>query len=288
MKRVGIMLHAGRDEAAVTGRWLAERLANTGIAVHALAADASRLQGDVVAENGTLPADLELLFVLGGDGTLLRAAELVAPDGIPLLGVNLGRLGFLSELERSELESGLARILTNGFQVEERMVLQGVVVDGDRATPLWAMNDVIVEKVAIGRAIRFAVSIGGEPFLSVAADGVIIATPTGSTAYSFSSGGPVVSPLLDCLVVTLVSPHGLFDRSLVVPPDEEVIVHLLPQTDDAALSADGGPALPLSSGAQVHVRAGANRIRLAKVEPAPFWRLVRNKFQLPSQRPEWP
>jgi NAD+ kinase len=145
---------------------------------------------------------------------------------------------------------------------------------------LRALNDIIVAKVATGRAIRLAVSIGGEPLVSWAADGIIIATATGSTAYSFSAGGPVVSPHIDCIVVTPVSPHGLFDRSVIVPPDEEVVLDLMGELDPASLSADGLPAMKLAPGAQVRLRAGKDRIRLAKLEPRPFWRLVREKFHL--------
>lgn len=282
MKRVGLFLHAQRAEAVDVARTLAGVLRARGIEVTALPGDAARIDSPDVAALEAFPRGLDLVFVLGGDGTLLRAAQAVSDHSIPLLGVNLGRLGFLSELERGELEGGLARVLEQGFEVEERMVLEGEVLEGGRATPVWALNDVIVAKGVVGRAIRIAVSIGGEPFVSWAADGLIVSTPTGSTAYSFSAGGPVVSPRLDCIILTPVSPHGLFARSVIVPPDEPVTVRVLPDPDQASLSADGGPAVPLAPGAEVQIRAGKNRARLAKVEPAPFWRLVRSKFDLPE------
>jgi NAD+ kinase len=134
--------------------------------------------------------------------------------------------------------------------------------------------------VTTGRAIRLAVSIGGEPLVAWAADGIIVATATGSTAYSFSAGGPVVSPQIDCMVVTPVSPHGLFARSVIVPPDEEIVLDLMGELDPASLSADGFPAISISPGAQIRLRASKDRIRLAKLEPRPFWRLVREKFHL--------
>lgn len=283
MKRVGFVMHGERREAVLVGRRLADQLVARGIEVQAAPSDAARLEHADVVASETFPEGLDLVFVLGGDGTLLRAARLVFDHAIPLLGVNLGRLGFLSELERTDVEDGLARILDDGFQVEERTVLRGEVDDEGTITPVWALNDIIVEKVDIGRAIRLEVAIGGEAFVSWYADGLIVATSTGSTAYSFSAGGPVVSPQLDLMLVTPVAPHGLFDRTLVVPPDEEVTVRVIPDPDAAALSADGGPGLPLSSGAEVRVRTGG-RIKLAKVEPAPFWRLVREKFGLPPAR----
>src|SRR5438270_5645408 len=249
MKRVGVVLHAGKPEAATTARVLVETLAARGVEVLALEADAKRIDLPEVIAAGTLPTKLDLVFVFGGDGTLLRAAEAIGRSGVPLLGVNFGHLGFLSELERSELDEGLKRLLDNGFSVEDRLVLEAHVDHGDRVDTLRALNDIIVAKVATGRAVRLAVSIGGEPLVAWAADGIIVATATGSTAYSFSAGGPVVSPHIDCFVVTPVSPHGLFDRSVIVPSDEDVLLELMGEDDPASLSADGLPVIKLSPGA---------------------------------------
>jgi len=280
VKRAGVILHAERDQAVTTARALIETLLSRGVDVWALDGDADRIGLPGINATPAMPEDLDLVIVFGGDGTLLRAAEAVGRSGVPLLGINFGHLGFLSELERSELDDGLKRLLDNGFIVEERLVLEAEVDHGDRVETLRALNDVIVAKVATGRAVRLGVTIGGERLISWAADGVIVATPTGSTAYSFSAGGPVVSPHIDCIVVTPVSPHGLFARSVIVPPDEEVELALEGERDPASLSADGLPAIKLAPGARVRLRAGKDRIRLAKLEPRPFWRLVREKFHL--------
>jgi len=280
VKRAGVILHAERDQAVTTARALIETLLSRGVDVWALDGDADRIGLPGINATPAMPQDLDLVIVFGGDGTLLRAAEAVGRSGVPLLGINFGHLGFLSELERSELDDGLKRLLDNGFIVEERLVLEAEVDHGDRVETLRALNDVIVAKVATGRAVRLGVTIGGERLISWAADGVIVATPTGSTAYSFSAGGPVVSPHIDCIVVTPVSPHGLFARSVIVPPDEEVELALEGERDPASLSADGLPAIKLAPGARVRLRAGKDRIRLAKLEPRPFWRLVREKFHL--------
>jgi len=280
VKRAGVILHAERDQAATTARALVETLLNRGVDVWALDGDADRIGIPGVNATPALPEDLDLVIVFGGDGTLLRAAEAVGRSGVPLLGINFGHLGFLSELERSDLDAGLKRLLDNGFIVEERLVLEAEVDHGDRVETLRALNDVIVAKVATGRAVRLGVTIGGERLISWAADGVIVATPTGSTAYSFSAGGPVVSPHIDCIVVTPVSPHGLFARSVIVPPEEEIEIALEGERDPASLSADGLPAIRLAPGARVRLRAGKDPIRLAKLEPRPFWRLVREKFHL--------
>jgi len=280
VKRAGVILHAERSEAATTARALVETLIERGIEVWALTGDDRRIGVDGINAATELPDDLDLVFVFGGDGTLLRAAEAVGRSGVPLLGINFGHLGFLSELERSELDDGLKRLLDNGFIVEDRLVLEAEVDHGDRTESFRALNDIIVAKVSTGRAVRLAVSIGGEPLISWAADGVIVATPTGSTAYSFSAGGPVVSPHIDCIVVTPVSPHGLFARSVIVPPDEDVELLLEGEYDAASLSADGLPAITLAPGARVRIRAAKDRIHLAKLRPRPFWRLVREKFRL--------
>ena len=279
MKRIGLVLHAGRPEAATTAAWVAETVAARGIEVYASPSDAAQIAGPSVVPG--MPEELDLVLVLGGDGTLLRAAETLG-ERAPLLGVNFGHLGFLSQLERTELEDGLRRVLEDGFDVDERMLLDAEIVGGAAPVRVRALNDIIIAKMDIGRSIRLAVSVAGERFVSWAADGIIVATSTGSTAYSFSAGGPVVSPRIDCIVVTPVSAHGLFDRTIVVPPDEGVSVRVLPDGDAASLSADGGSAIELPAGATVNARASDVRVRLAKVDPAPFWRLVREKFQLPS------
>ena len=284
MKRAGVFLHGDRPEAEAIGTWLAGALGRRGIEVHALAVDAARLGAPVrSADEAGFGNDLDLIFVLGGDGTLLRAASYAVPSGAPLLGVNLGRLGFLAELERGELESALDRICDEGFSVESRMTLDGEVVAGTETIERFtAVNDIIVSKVTPGRLIKLDVSLGGEPFTTFAADGLIVATPTGSTAYSFSAHGPIVSPALDCLILTPVSPHMLFDRAIVVGPHDELVITVLPDPDVVSLSADGRKETELPVGAQVTVRAGANRLKLAKVAGAPFWRLVREKFRLPD------
>lgn len=281
MKRAALVLHADRDEAVEIGRWLAGALAEAGVEVVAQAADAARL-GEPVTEQplGEIDQGVDLMFALGGDGTFLHAAALAAPSGTPLLGVNLGRLGFLAALERGELKAAIGRILAEGFVISDRMTLEADVA----GQTLWALNDVIVSKLVPGRTIKVAVAIGGEPFTEFAADGLIVSTPTGSTAYSFSARGPVVSPALDCVILTPVSPHHTFDRTIVAGPDEGVEITILDGSDAAAVSADGRPAIEVASGATITVRRSERRLRLAHIDGGPFWRLVREKFRLGNQR----
>jgi NAD+ kinase len=281
LKRAGLLLHAVRPEAAAVGRWLAQELAARGIEVQALPSDAARLGESVEAVQDRFPDGADLLFVLGGDGTLLRAAELACEAGVPLLGVNFGRLGFLASLERGELETALEEIVTGDLVVDELMVIEGELRSAGRSQHVWALNDVIIQKGSIGRAVRLSIAVGGDDLVKVAADGIIVATPTGSTAYSFSAGGPIVSPALDCLIVTPVAPHTLFERSVVISPSETVEIELLSEGENAWLSVDGRAPIEIEPGAVVRLRAGERRVKLARVAPRSFWALVREKFGLP-------
>ena len=282
MKRAGIVLHGTRAAAAEVGRMLAEQLVARGVSVVAVPDDGERLGQavDIVAAE-RLGERTDLVFVLGGDGTMLRAASLVAASGTPLLGVNLGRLGFLTHIERDELDDVLERLVRDEYEVEERMTLEGeVIMHGEIAERIWAFNDVIIEKLSPGRLIKLSVAIDEVPFTSLAADGLIVSSPTGSTAYSFSAHGPVVSPQLDCLIATPVSAHMLFDRSIVISPRETFTITVLPDCDAVSLSLDGRKGVELATGAVIHVRAGASRVRMARVTATPFWTIVRTKFGL--------
>lgn len=283
MKRAAIVLHVEQPEAAESGRWLAETLTDRGVDVFTLPDDVARLKEAArPATDAELDQGFDLMFALGGDGTFLHAAEVAVRSNTPLLGVNLGRVGFLSAVERGDLEVALDRILRDGVSTTERMTLDAeVLVDGRITTRLWALNDVGVSKLEPGRLIKIGITIGDELLTSVAADGIVVATPTGSTAYSFSSGGPIVSPDLDCLIVTPVSPHLAFDRSVVVGPDQTVDLTVLPDRDAVAVWADGHPWIETPAGAVVRVRRSDRRLRIADVEARPFWRLVRTKFRLP-------
>lgn len=258
MKRVGTVVHTGRpgavDAAARVSAYLQER-------------------GAAVTE-ASAGADLDLIIAFGGDGTLLRAAHLAGPDGPPVLGVNHGRLGFLTAIERAHLDAALPAIAEGRWAIEERSLLS-IDVDGEEAGR--ALNDAVIEKPRAGRAIRVAIAIDGQDLVSWAADAVIVGTSTGSTAYAFSAGGPVVSPRLDLMVVTPVAPHGPFGRSVIVPPDEVVALTV---ADHAALALDGVTARMLEPGATIHIRRDPGRLRLARLEPLRFWGLLRDKFGL--------
>jgi len=220
---------------------------------------------------------------LGGDGTMLHAVDLVYPAAVPILGVNVGQLGYLTEVERDELDASLPRLLAGDFDVSERMVLAVRVTSSGAAAGTWfALNEAALEKQRSGHLIRLDVSINGSPFTTYAADGVIVATPTGTTAYSFSVRGPIASPALRCLVLTPVSPHMLFDRSLVLADSEE-LGFVVCAEQEVVLTLDGRELGRLSSGDEVSCVAAAEPLRLASLRARDFHQVLKAKFALPDR-----
>ncbi|WP_243695214.1 NAD kinase [Agromyces protaetiae] len=229
------------------------------------------------------PAEVELVIVLGGDGTILRAAELVRDQTVPLLGVNLGHVGFLAESERDDLDITIARALARDYAVEERMTLAVRVKSGTKVVyESWALNEATVEKAERERMLEVVIEVDRRPLSSFGCDGVVMSTPTGSTAYSFSAGGPVVWPSVEALLLVPLSAHALFARPLVVGPESSLAVELLQRTDAAAvLWCDGRRMFDIPPGARVIVRKSPVPVRLARLHEAPFTDRLVNKFDLP-------
>lgn len=233
--------------------------------------------------SGTDLSDLELVIVLGGDGTILRAAELARGSRAPLLGINLGHVGFLAEAERESLAESVRRALQRDYEVEERMTLAiRVKVDTEVVYETWALNEATVEKASRERMLEVVIEVDGRPLSSFGCDGVVMSTPTGSTAYSFSGGGPVVWPSLDVMLLVPLSAHALFARPLVVGPESVFAVEVLDRTQGTGvLWCDGRRTWDLPRGARVIVRRSPIPVRLARLHQGPFTdRLVR-KFNLP-------
>jgi len=222
--------------------------------------------------------DVELAISLGGDGTMLRTVELVGPARVPVLGVNLGRLGYLTAVEPAGIEEAFAKVLAGDYLVEERMALE-VELGGSVLGRYMALNDAIVERTEPGHTIRVSVEIAGRPFLTYVADGLLVSTPTGSTAYNLSARGPVVSPRLRAIVMTPVSPHMLFDRSLVLQPDEAVRVTLL-DGHSAAAVIDGARIVRLAVGDSVTCVAAPEAARLVSFGERDFYAALRAHFGL--------
>ncbi len=232
---------------------------------------------------------IEVALVLGGDGTILRAAELLRGSDCPILGVNLGHVGFLAEAESHDLSFTLERLLAGEYTVEERMTLEvcaylpaapGVSGHGEVITRTWAVNEASVEKR--GRMLEVAMGVDGRPLSSFGCDGVVLATPTGSTAYSFSAGGPVVWPGVQALLAVPLAAHALFNRPLVVGPQSVLTVEILPQSGGlGALWCDGRRRTELPVGAVVEVKRSDLPLRLARIDEAVFTDRLVNKFHLP-------
>lgn len=277
MSRVGFVVHPVRAEAleaaSALEAWLGER------GVRTRREDGSRTEDDDRAR--AFAQGLDVVVSVGGDGTFLRAAHLASRGDVPVLGVKVGRMGFLTEVEPEEASQVLERVLSGSAPVEERLA---VVAESQGAAfpPQWALNEVIVEKSARHRLIRLAVFVDACYVTTFSADGVIVATPTGSTAYSFSAGGPIVSPSVPCILVTPIAAHMVFDRSLVLAADQRVTLEVLGE-EPGLLSADGRESLELPIGSSVRIGRAQNPARFVRRGDAPdFHALVREKFGLPG------
>lgn len=286
-RAVLLVAHTGRTEALRVARAAARQLVTAGLQVRGLAPEVERLgvDGLTVVDAERAAADCELVVVLGGDGTVLRAAELARPTATPLLGVNLGRVGFLAEAEHDALSATVERVVDCRYDVEERLTLDvGVHVDGTLVGRTWALNEASVEKASRERMIEVVVEVDGRPLSRWGCDGVVCATPTGSTAYAFSAGGPVVWPEVSALLLVPISAHALFARPLVVAPSSVLAVEVLAATEGAGvLWADGRRTVELPPGARIEVRRGSQPVRFARLHQAPFTDRLVAKFALPVQ-----
>ena len=286
-----VVAHAGRVDTVEAARRVIDALREAGarpvLAVDdhedLAAVDPFFVDTDVLGRSVD-PADLELAIVLGGDGTILRAAELVRDSGAPVLGINMGHVGFLAEIDRDDMDKAVRRVIDRDYEVEERLALSVRVkdVDGTVVYETWALNEATVEKASRERMIEIVLEIDGRPLSSFGCDGMVVSTPTGSTAYNFSAGGPVIWPSVEAIAVVPLSAHALFAKPLVVSPDASVAIEMLEPTDGSGiLWCDGRRSHELPPGARVVVRRSSRPVRLARLHPTAFTdRLVR-KFQLP-------
>lgn len=223
----------------------------------------------------------EVVVVLGGDGTILRGAEIARAQNIPILGINLGHVGFLAEVEKPTLAEIAASIVAKGFVTESRMVLKySVVRNGAVISAGWALNEVTVERDGT-TMVELFVQIDNRPLSRWGCDGLICSTPTGSTAYAFSAGGPVLWPEIDALVLLPISAHALFARPMVVSPTSEIVVEI--ESSDALLSGDSLRKFALKAGDQVHITKDPSVIKLSHIKPTLFTDRLVAKFKLPVE-----
>lgn len=279
-RRVGIAGHPGYAELQSTIERLLALAGKEGIELQfedsllPLTSGAARLLTEDLS-------GLDLLITLGGDGTLLRGARLVAPHGVPVLGVNLGHLGFLTSVAPAELEEAFAAVLAGRIKLDERMVLEARAEgkDGDPHGTFLALNDAVLHKGGFARVIRLAVHADGEEVGTYRADGIILSTPTGSTAYSLSAGGPIVSPSIDCIIATPICPHTLAVRPLVLPPGETVTIEVLSPSEELILTVDGQDGAALAPGERLVVRRAPTPLYLVRCPGQTFFSTLRRKLR---------
>ncbi len=273
MTSVGFVIHEGRPAAVDAAGALRASLEDDGISC-------TDLHGGA--------ADVDLVVAVGGDGTFLRGAYVAAQAGSPVLGVKVGRLGFLTEVEPPDAAPLIREALEGRAAIEERLAVVAEPGGGDHFPPQWAMNEIMVEKRARHRLIRLQVAVDGEYVTTFSADGVIVATPTGSTAYSFSARGPIVSPDVACLIVTPIAAHMVFDRSFVLGAKRVVSLEVVGD-EPGLVSADGRETQEIPVGTEVRIRASNRPARLVRRDDAPgFLSRVRDKFDLPGDPSETP
>jgi NAD+ kinase len=287
-----VVLHAGRETNRRVAAAVAKRLADDGIRLRVLADEWAEVDNGSSLPPGMEPkvvdgtpacaAETEAVLVLGGDGTLLRAADLARAAQVPLLGVNLGHVGFLAEAEQESLDEALAALVDKNYEVEERMTVDAAVrVDGEIVARTWALNEAVVEKGSRERILEVVLEVDGRPVSAFGCDGVICATPTGSTAYAFSAGGPLIWPQVEALLLAPSNAHALFARPMVISPDSEVAIEIAASGPPAVLDCDGRRTFVLPPGARVELTRGKDPVRMVRLAAQPFAdRLVR-KFDLP-------
>ncbi len=281
-----LVVNTGRDELTETARLVAKSLSDNGITLRVLSESVDRgplgFDIEVVEPDPRAAEGCELVLVLGGDGTFLRAAELARTARIPVLGVNLGRIGFLAEAEAEAIETVLEHIVAQEYRVENRLTLDVAVrADGRIVDRGWALNEASLEKGPRLGVLGVAVEIDGRPVSTFGCDGVLVSTPTGSTAYAFSAGGPVLWPDLEAILVVPNNAHALFARPMVTSPDATIAIEVEGGGPDALVFCDGRRELLVPAGGRLEVTRCDTPVKWARLDSAPFTdRLVR-KFRLP-------
>ncbi|WP_311259166.1 NAD kinase [Microbacterium sp. WCS2018Hpa-9] len=290
-RNILVVAHAGREATVEAARKVVDELREAGArpvlppdeSGDLRAVDPHFADVDILGE--TVQQDeLELAIVLGGDGTILRAAELVRGCSAPVLGINMGHVGFLAEIDRDDMDAAVRRVIDRDYEVEERLALSVRVKDVDGAVvyETFALNEATVEKASRERMIEVVLEIDGLPLSSFGCDGMVVSTPTGSTAYNFSAGGPVIWPSVEAIAVVPLSAHALFAKPLVVSPDAAVAIEMLEGTSGSGiLWCDGRRSHDLPPGARVVVRRSSRPVRLARLHPTEFTNRLVRKFQLP-------
>lgn len=283
IERLGIVPHLKKEEAVRAAAALVKELKVRGVSPLLLKEGALAIgEPELGAGRDELCAKAQALVVLGGDGTLLSVARLAAPYGLPLLGVRVGRIGFLGEVELSELPGVLDRFLSGQYVLDRRLMLQAEVHQAGRVQSLLALNDVVISRGTMARITVLSTSVDEEWVEDFRGDGIIVATPTGSTAYALAAGGPVIHPQVECLLLTPICPHMLSARPIVLRPDARVHIRVSNPRDEVRLTADGQVGLGLDGEADVFVRRAEEVTNLIRFLPDQgFFQRVRSRLSQP-------
>ena len=279
MKRAGIAAKSSSEDALELASETAARLESRGLAVVFEEETAAALPGQVVSLPRTrIGSEVDLLITLGGDGTLLSVARHAAPE-VPVIGVNMGTLGFLTEIAAPEFPSVLDRVLAGDFQTDRRSTFRVFVRNGDDEHTFRVLNDAVINKSALARIIEMHVEVAGEFMSSFRADGLILSTPTGSTAYNLSAGGPIVHPRMEAIVLTPICPHMLTNRPIVLPDDVEITIGFVGHDSEMFLTLDGQEGVPLHMQSTVHVRRSGLSIALVRNPARGYFDVLRSKLK---------
>jgi NAD+ kinase len=284
MRAVLLVAHTSRRQIITLANRASRQLHAAGIEVRMLPSEAAACMSESVRVLDAVDAahGCELVLALGGDGTFLRAAELARPAGVPMLGVNLGHVGFLAEADPQSLDAAIAAVVSCRYEVEERVTVDAeIMLDGVITGHAWALNEASLERTNRERMLEIAVAVDERPLLRFGCDGLLCSTPTGSTAYAFSAGGPIIWPNVDALLVVPNAAHALFARPIVVAPSSVVDVDLVSRGHEAMLSCDGRRSMAVPAGARVRMRRGALSIKIVRLADVSFTERLVSKFQLP-------
>ncbi len=285
-RRVLLVAHTGRADMHSTARHVKKAFESADIELLALPGEGSELALAALPDQAPVrpgePSPVELVLALGGDGTLLRASEVARPLRAPVIGINLGRVGFLAEAEAERLDEVLAAVICGDYTRSDRMTVDVVIEkDGVVIDTCWALNEISVEKTTRERILDVVVEVDGRGVSAFGCDGVLCATPTGSTAYAFSAGGPIMWPDVEALLVVPSNAHALFARPLVVSPHSTVSIHIDPAGHDAIVACDGRRTHEVPPGGKLHVRRGIQPVTMLKLGDQPFTDRLVAKFSLP-------
>ncbi|MGE5507122.1 MAG: NAD(+)/NADH kinase [Chitinophagales bacterium] len=280
MLRIGLIPNLRKERAAGATREVVDGLERRGVTVVLPETEAGEVgRPDLGSSVEALAAGCDVAVVLGGDGTLLTAAKPLAAAGRPILGINLGHLGFLAEVEMGEVGDALDRLVRGEYRIEERMMLTATVRRPKRPEQEYlALNDVVLNRGTLARIVTLEAVAGDERIERFRGDGLIVSTPTGSTAYSLAAGGPILSPSLEAILLTPICPHTLYARSLVLPSEAQLKLRVLASSEEVMLTVDGQAGEGLSAGDEVAIRRAPQVTRLIRIKPRGFFRVVQTRL----------